>query len=167
MNYSVVYATSTGNTKLLADNVVEELGKNCVYAGQPNEKGIDADIVFVGFWTDEGICNKEIKEFLSNLKNKKLVLFGSAGAGSPEYLNMVLERTKSIIGEDCEVLDGFMCQGKMKYRVREKYELALEKNPDDENMKRAIKNFDVALSHPDDKDISRLKKMVNNIVKNK
>lgn len=166
MNYSVVYATSTGNTKLLADSVIEVLGENCIYKGQPDEKAIKADIIFVGFWTDEGICNKEIKEFLSNLKSKKIVLFGSAGAGAPEYLNMVLERTKSIIGENCKVLDGFMCQGKMKQKVREKYELALEKNPDDEFMKKAIENFDIALSHPDDEDISNLKNIVRNIVKN-
>ena len=38
MNYSVVYATSTGNTKLLADNVAEVLGSECVYFGQPDEK---------------------------------------------------------------------------------------------------------------------------------
>lgn len=37
MNYSVVYATSTGNTKLLADNVEEVLGSECVYFGQTRE----------------------------------------------------------------------------------------------------------------------------------
>lgn len=38
MNYSIVYATSTGNTKLLADNVEEVLGSECVYFGQADEK---------------------------------------------------------------------------------------------------------------------------------
>lgn len=38
MNYSIVYATSTGNTKLLADNVEEVLGSECVYFDRQMKK---------------------------------------------------------------------------------------------------------------------------------
>lgn len=164
MNYSVVYSTFTGNTKLLAESVINTIGEDCVYSGEPSEKAKEADIIFAGFWTDQGVCNKEIKDFISSLENKKVVLFGSAGFGDPKYLNEVMENSKKCVGKTCKVVNTFMCQGKMKQSVRERYERALEKNPDDENMKICIKNFDEALSHPNNDDINRLKNMVKEVI---
>ena len=49
-----------------------------------------------------------------------------------------------------------MCQGKMPFSVRKRYEAMLEQNPEDERVKGMIRNFDSALSHPDEADLGRL-----------
>lgn len=164
MNYSVVYATSTGNTKLLADNVAEVLGKDCTYIGQPDEKSKEADVIFIGFWTDKGNCNEEIKKFISELENKKVFLFGSAGAGSEDYLNMVINNVKGELDGSCEVVGEFMCQGKMQQGVKVRYEHMLEEKPGDEEILRLIKNFEEALNHPNEDDLTRLKNKVKEVV---
>lgn len=164
MNYSVVYATSTGNTKLLADNVAKVLGEDCTYIGQPDDKGKNVDIIFIGFWTDKGTCNEEIKKFISELKNKKVFLFGSAGAGSEDYLNMVINNVKGELDGSCEVVGEFMCQGKMQQGVKARYERMLEEKPGDEEILRLIKNFEEALNHPNEDDLTRLKNKVKEVV---
>lgn len=164
MNYSVVYATSTGNTKLLADNVAEALGKDCTYIGQPDEKSKEADVIFIGFWTDKGNCNEEIKKFISELENKKVFLFGSAGAGSEDYLNMVINNVKGELDGSCEVVGEFMCQGKMQQGVKARYEHMLEEKPGDEQILSLIKNFEEALNHPNEDDLTRLKNKVKEVV---
>ena len=164
MNYSVVYATSTGNTKLLADNVAEVLGSECVYFGQPDEKAKKSDIIFIGFWTDKGTCNEEIKDFISEIKDKKVFLFGSAGAGDEDYLNMVINNVKKEINKSCEVIGEFMCQGKMQQGVKARYEKMLAEKPGDEQILSLIKNFEEALNHPNEDDLTRLKNKVKEVV---
>lgn len=165
MSYSIVYATSTGNTKLLADNVAEVLGSECVYFGQPDEKAKESDVIFIGFWTDKGTCNEEIKDFILGLKNKKIVLFGSAGAGDKDYLNMVINNAKKEIDKSCEVISEFMCQGKMQQSVKARYEIMLAEKPGDKQILSLIKNFEEALNHPNEEDLNRLKNKVKEAIK--
>lgn len=165
MSYSIVYATSTGNTKLLADNVAEVLGLECVYFGQPDEKAKESDVIFIGFWTDKGTCNEEIKDFILGLKNKKIVLFGSAGAGDKDYLNMVINNVKKEIDKSCEVIGEFMCQGKMQQSVKARYEIMLAEKPGDKQILSLIKNFEEALNHPNEEDLNRLKNKVKEAIK--
>lgn len=165
MSYSIVYATSTGNTKLLADNVAEVLGSECVYFGQPDEKAKESDLIFIGFWTDKGTCNEEIKDFILGLKNKKIVLFGSAGAGDKDYLNMVINNVKKEIDKSCEVIGEFMCQGKMQQSVKARYEIMLAEKPGDKQILSLIKNFEEALNHPNEEDLNRLKNKVKEAIK--
>lgn len=165
MSYSIVYATSTGNTKLLADNVAEVLGSECVYFGQPDEKAKESDVIFIGFWTDKGTCNEEIKDFILGLKNKKIVLFGSAGAGDKDYLNMVINNVKKEIDKSCEVIGEFMCQGKMQQSVKARYEIMLAEKPGDKQILSLIKNFEEALNHPNEEDLNRLKNKVKEAIK--
>lgn len=165
MSYSIVYATATGNTKLLADNVAEVLGSECVYFGQPDEKAKESDVIFIGFWTDKGTCNEEIKDFILGLKNKRIVLFGSAGAGDEDYLNMVINNVKKEIDKSCEVIGEFMCQGKMQQSVKARYEIMLAEKPGDKQILSLIKNFEEALNHPNEEDLNRLKNKVKEAIK--
>ena len=64
MKYAVVYKSLTGNTELLAEAVRSELGDACVYFGEPDAKALDADVIFLGFWTDKGTCEESLKSFL-------------------------------------------------------------------------------------------------------
>ncbi|HJA92002.1 MAG TPA: flavodoxin family protein [Candidatus Eisenbergiella merdipullorum] len=155
MKAMVAYSSRTGNTKKVA---------NGIFAGIPGESkdmqsleeyaGKDADIFFVGFWTDKGTCDMSVVDFLSGLHGKKVALFGTCGMGNDSsYMAAIEHRVKVWIPEDCTYLGAFMCQGKMPMDVRRRYE-SMEKNGvEPEKVKMLLKNFDEALLHPDDKDV--------------
>ena len=158
MKYAIIYSSKTGNTKLLADNIYETLNKDeCIYFGEPDTKALDADRIYVGFWTDKGSCNEETAAFLKSVSNKELFLFGTAGFGEDQdYFDTVLKKTSKNISKDNKVIGSFMCQGKMPYSVRERYEKMKQSKIKIPNIDTLIKNFDKALSHPDSNDIENL-----------
>lgn len=119
MKIAIVYKSLTGNTKSIAEAVRDSLTEEVVYFGEPQEN-IEADLYFVGSWTDKGMCCKEIAEFLKTLENKKIAYFGTAGfGGSKEYYDALAKRVKDIVPDSNEMTESFFCQGKMPMRVRE------------------------------------------------
>lgn len=160
--YSVVFSSSTGNTKLLADAIGEALPKeNRDYFGEITPEEPESEMLYVGFWTDRGNADKTALEFLQRLKNKKVFLFGTAGfGGSEDYFKKILANAESALDGSNTVAGEFMCQGKMPQAVRERYmSMKAQPNPP-ANLDMLIENFDRALSHPDAEDLERLKKTV-------
>lgn len=65
MKYSIVFSSVTGNTRQLADAILSVLPQeNLRYFGPPAEIALEADRLYVGFWTDKGHCNKEIWSYV-------------------------------------------------------------------------------------------------------
>lgn len=155
MKIAVVYKSLTGNTKLVAEAIGEALkAEHDVCVCEPTEC-VEADLYFVGTWIDKGSCTKEITEFLTTLNNQKIALFATAGfGGSQEYYGALAGRIKAQIPVSNEVLGQFFCQGKMPMSVRDRYVAMLQANPEDKNMEVNVKNFDEALSHPDEADLA-------------
>lgn len=58
-----------------------------------------------------------------------------------------------------------MCQGKMPLSVRKRYEGMAEEQP--EKVKPLIENFDRALTHPDDEDLSNFEHKILKHITNK
>ena len=53
MSYAIVYSSKTGNTKILADTLHDCLPQEgCDYFGVPDPAAMEADTLYVGFWTD-------------------------------------------------------------------------------------------------------------------
>ncbi len=165
MTYAVVYASATGNTKMLAEEIRRTRGEEtCAYFGTAGEEIPEVDLVFAGFWTDKGDCSEELAQFLEGLHNRKVFLFGTAGfGGAKEYFARILERVKGHLAPDNEVVGTYMCQGRMPQSVRTRYEGMLQQNPEDERMKAMIENFDRALEHPDQEDLERLRRAVEKL----
>ena len=163
MKYSIVYSSRTGNTSLLATKLKDTLPiSDCVYYGTPDEKALEADLVFVGFGTYKGECDEELAALLKKFNNKKVFLFGTAGFGrSSLYFEQIIERVKKYINESNSIVGSYMCQGKMPMSVRSRYESMLDKEPI--KMQEMIENFDEALSHPNEEDIIKLKEAVSQI----
>ena len=117
MNIAIVYKSVTGNTKIIADKIKEKLGDNVKYFGEPKE-GIEAELYFVGSWTDKGMCCKEIENFMKSLENKQIIYFGTAGFGdSKEYYEMLFNRITQkdihdmeLILAKCSISDGIRVQ---------------------------------------------------------
>ena len=152
MSYAIVFSSKTGNTGLLADTLHSCLPQaECCYFGNPNPAAMEADTLYVGFWTD----------FLKQLRGKQVFLFGTAGfGGSEEYFNKILKTVQKDLHSSNTVIGSFMCQGKMPMSVRQRYENMKKQPLHLPNLDAMIENFDKALSHPDADDLERLKQAV-------
>ena len=157
MSYSIVYSSRTGNTALLAQTIRAALpAGDCLYFGAPDARALEADTIYVGFWTDNGTCDETISSFLQSVTGQKVFLFGTAGfGGAPAYFAQILQRVQQNL-KDANVVGSYMCQGKMPEAVRSRY-LAMEESPRRTAM---LENFEQALSHPDAQDLARLKEAV-------
>ena len=167
MKYSIYYESKTGNTKMLAEKAYDILKNNIVKFEEYKDNYIDnnEDIILVGFWTDKGSAAENIKKLLSKIENKKIILFGTAGFMSDkEYYNKIINNIKKDINDSCEVIDYYMCQGKMGIEIRKRYEKSLDVNPNDENIKGMINNFDNALTHPDEDDLKGFEGLLNKYI---
>ena len=162
MRYSIVYSTRTGNTRLLAEQVREALpAEDCVYFGEADEKALEADRIYVGFWTDKGCCDSQTADFLKTLRDKEVVLFGSAGFGQDQsYFDKILKRTEGKLDKSVKVAGTFMCQGRMPQAVRDRYVKMKSSPVHMPNLDQLIENFDQALSHPDEADLTALRERV-------
>ena len=160
--YSIIFSSVTGNTKLLADALRETLPKDtCDYFGASENAPTDSQLLYVGFWTDKGNADNATLALLQKLRNKKLFLFGTAGFGESEaYFQKVLDRVKESIDESNSIIGTYMCQGKMPMAVRERYEKMKQQPNPAPNLDGLIRNFDRALTHPDDHDLEELKQAV-------
>lgn len=164
MNYSVIFASKTGNTAILAEKIRETLKEEkCVHFGAPSEKAKEADVIFIGFWTDKGACSEDISAFLQTISEKKIFLFGTAGfGGAEEYFNQILDRVSAYLDKSNFIIGTFMCQGKMQISVRERYEIMEVEEPG--KAEKLLENFDRALSHPDVNDLELLSSSIKNIL---
>lgn len=156
MKVAIIYKSLTGNTKQVAEAVRDALtDEEIVYVGAPAQE-TEADVYFVGSWTDKGMCDGEIAEFLKTLDGKKIAFFGTAGfGGSEEYYQALYTRTCGVIPASNEMLGRFYCQGKMPMSVRDRYVAMLREHPEDKKLEASVENFDEALSHPDENDLKR------------
>lgn len=159
MKYSIVFNSLTGNTAQLADTLRITLPReDCVYFGPPDKKALEAAMIFVGFWTDKGVCDEATAVFLRKLKEKTLFLFGTAGfEGKEEYFAGILKAVKSNLDMSNKVEGSFMCQGKMQPSVLQRYENMLLNTEEPATIHAMIDNFNRASPHPDQTDCEKLK----------
>ena len=72
----------------------------------------------------------------------------------------VFEAVKQSVSPSNSVFGEYMCQGKMPQSVRDRY-MKMKTQPElPANIDALIENFDRALSHPDEDDLERLRKIV-------
>ena len=162
MRYAVVYSSKTGNTKQLADVIYHSLPEGtCVYFGAPAQEALQAEVIFVGFWTDKGTCDDSIANFLQEINGQKVFLFGTAGfGGGQEYFEKILGNVTHNLISDSSLLGTYMCQGKMPMAVRHRYEAM----PEGPQRQASLENFDRGQSHPDEADFATLREIVNKVL---
>ena len=160
--YSIIFSSLTGNTKKLAETIRVVLpAEDCDYFGAPETAELHSGMLYVGFWTDKGNADSAALELLSKLRDKKIFLFGTAGfGGSAAYFQKILDHVKQSVDPSNTVVGEYMCQGKMPQSVRDRY-MKMKAQPEHPtNIDALIENFDRALSHPDEDDLERLRKII-------
>ena len=155
MRYSIVYSSNTGNARQLAEAIEQQLPTgDLLYCGAPDTAALQADVLFVGFWTDKGSCDAKVAELLKQTGGKTVYLFGTAGFGqSQQYFDQILARVRENLPAGAVYGGGYMCQGRMPQAVRSRYEAMQAKEPENARYQMLIENFDAALAHPDTNDL--------------
>ena len=116
MKICVLYDSVTGNTRMLAE-VIEKK-----YAALLTENPAEADVVFLGSWTDKGSFSEKMKEQAEKIQGKKVFIFGTCGfGGNPEYYERLFERAAALLDESNTVIGHYYCQGKMPMAVKDRY----------------------------------------------
>ena len=158
MTHSIVFCSRTGNTRLLAETIHAAVPEaDCLFFGEPDPKALQAERIYLGFWTDKGTCDEQAAAFLAQLTTQEVFLFGTAGfGGDAHYFDQILGRVKALLPGGTTLVGSYMCQGRMPQGVRDRYE-AMEEGPRRDAM---LQNFDQALTHPDAADLDRLTQAV-------
>lgn len=152
MKKAIVYSSVSGNTKLLATQIKGLLTEE-TYCGKPDDSTLDADFIFVGFWTIAFSCSKDIQEYLAKLNNKKIFLFGTAGYNdTPEFFEGILNSVKTHINDTNEVVGEYMCVGKVSQAKQDAI-----KNMDEEKFNNMKACLEASLAHPNEDDVVKFK----------
>lgn len=169
MKYVVTYVSRTGNTKLLAETIKNELDALCVEAELvefSSELHVDSKaVLFIGYWCDKGSCSIELAQWIASLHNHQVAFFGTAGfGGEAAYFNRIATTVEALLPKDNELLGSRLCQGKMPRTVGDRYAAMLAANPNDPRMEQMLENFHKASSHPDSTDLDIIRNFVRDIV---
>ena len=166
MKIAIIYDSITGNTKKIAEAIKEECRNQDIIFGDMQTNVNEAELIFIGTWTDKGNCSQKVKEKLESIQNKKIAIFGTAGfGGSEEYFNNLYQRVKACIPKTNEILGYFYCQGKMPLSVKDRYVKMITEHPEDKKLQVSLENFEKALSHSDEADVENAKSFARNIIK--
>ncbi|SEL90120.1 MULTISPECIES: flavodoxin family protein BilS [unclassified Butyrivibrio] len=157
LKYLVIYASETGNTKKIADEIFYALpsdSKEEINVRSWNGRH-DAETYFVGFWVNRGTCSLEVIDLISSLHGKNVAFFGTCGMGNdPAYYKSVEAIATVWLPADNRYLGSFFCQGSMPAFIRDRYE-ELRGKRGDEFADRMIAIFDEGQRHPDKQDLLR------------
>ncbi|MDO5145691.1 MAG: flavodoxin family protein [Eubacteriales bacterium] len=167
MKYAIVFSSRSGNTKMLADAIREELPQDkCVYFGAPDESALKVSRLYIGFWTDKGICDAEAKCFLERLQNKEVFLFGTAGFGaSKAYYKEILHKTAGVMNDSNHTFGAYMCQGRMPVFVKDRYEQLMRNPNHGSDVEQMMDRFTKSLTHPDENDLRGVRRAVRKVTK--
>ena len=166
MKIAIIYDSITGNTKKIAEAIKAECEDKDILFGDMQTNINEAELIFIGTWTDKGNCSEKVKEKLASIQNKKIAIFGTAGfGGSEEYFHTLYQRVKEFVPKTNEILGYFYCQGKMPLSVKDRYVKMITEHPEDKRLQVSLENFEEALSHPDQKDVENAKKFAKEIIK--
>ena len=173
MEKLIIFDSLTGNTKMLADKIFDfykQKGEKIkIIDIKKEEEEIlnainNADIIYAGSWTDKGDCSDKMKNIYEKILNKKIFVFATCGFGGDKtYYSKLLERVEKHIDKSNQIIGSFYCQGKMPLSVKERYVSLIKANPEDKKLKVSLENFEIALAHPNDKDLLDLEKVLEGI----
>ncbi|MCR5657199.1 MAG: flavodoxin family protein [Butyrivibrio sp.] len=157
LKYLVVYASETGNTKKIADEIFYALpsdSKEEINVRRWNGRH-DAETYFIGFWANRGTCSLEIIDLIMSLHKKNVAFFGTCGLGNDQAYYKAIEQSAMVwLPEDNNFIGSYFCQGSMPPIIRERYEESRERFSQAQ-YDRMIAIMDEGLKHPDKQDLLR------------
>lgn len=160
MKILVTYSSKTGNTEKIANAVYEALKDK----DADIKKIADADfggydVIVLGYWLKSGTANDEAAEAMKKLSGKKVVLFGTLGAGDYDgYHKQSINNVEKLLPSDCALLDHklFRCTSIRLKALREQY----AKEPNDAQVKWLLEDYEKNANRPDEEDFKDAREFV-------
>ena len=167
MSSLVVFSTSTGNTKKIADAIFSALkdkDKKITDVNEINTININEfERIIIGGWIDKGEIDEKAKEFVTKLKNKKLGLFVTMG-GNPETdrAKKCVQKVRELLKKNGNIVEKtFVCQGAIDPNLINKFREMTKQGivgPFAVTPEREARWVEAA-KHPDEKDIENAKRI--------
>ncbi len=166
MKTAVIYSSKTGNTKKIAQAIADSVGEksDLLSVDDPIEMK-KYDLIFMGYWIDKGTADGKALEFIKTITGKKVATFATLGAyPDSQHGEDSLSNGKTLFADDCEVIDGFICQGAIDPKLTswmKSLPLDHPHGPDEARLKR----WEDASSHPDETDLNNAKEFAQNVIR--
>ena len=155
----ILYSSITGNTKSIAEAIYKEAPEGSAIKDIKEWDTFSGDldsyaVVACGYWLKLGGPDPLMSRRLPAIKNKKVVFFETHGAlvGS-EHAVTAFARAACLLGENCEVVGTYSCQGRINPVLLAKRENTGEDDPhgpSEENKRR----WQMASEHPSAEDFA-------------
>lgn len=153
MNH-IYYSSATGNTAQVARAIYGAFPPEAATLTELSGNETPPDgLLFVGFWTDKGVCDQKAATFLQSLHGRKVALFGTMGGGQAGYGESICRRVAALLPPDNRVVGTFTCQGKLEPGTKARYEEMRRLHPENEHILVQLQNYEQAQTHPDAEDL--------------
>lgn len=157
MKSLIVYSSQTENTKKLAQVIYDILDGEKEIVQVDQAPSLDRyDQIFIGFWFQAGKPDPKTLDFLEKVKDSKVFLFATHGAAKDsDHVKSGVNTARDLL-QHADVTGVFTCQGEVNPKVLEK----VKQKPEPPVW---IDDADDAIGHPDENDLSALKKAVSEL----
>lgn len=163
MIINIIFSSLTGNTEKVAYEILKSMPENtAIYDLKELDQKPEGDVFVLGYWVDRAKPNKEMHQFMEELKGKKVITFGTLGAyPDSEHAKETKENTHKLLEENNEVLGHFLCQGKINPKLTEMF----KKNAGGHAMTpERLKRHEDAAKHPNEEDFAGARQFVEAIL---
>lgn len=159
MSILVTYSSKTGNTEKVAKAIHEVLAERAEIQKLPDVNSEHYDTVVLGYWVDKGTANAEALEFMKTLADKKIVLFGTLGAGDAGgYHQQVRETVEKELPSTCTLLGHQLFRASsLRLNILRKQHA---EEPDDVEINKMLEDYENNKHRPDAQDLKNAQEFV-------
>lgn len=122
MKAAVIYSSLTGNTKSVAEAVLQAMPDGTeIFAIKDAPAPEDYDLLALGFWVSKSGPDPKMAAYMQSLCGKQLILFGTmAGYPDSPYGDKVRQNAIAM-AEGNEVLGTYLCLGRISEKRLQAY----------------------------------------------
>lgn len=169
-NILVAYSSKTGNTKKLAEGILDGIKKmeggvvdTADIVDIKDIKDISEidkyDTVIAGYWVDKGGANEEAAVFLKKITGKKVGIFATLACWpDSEHGYNCVTAGENLVKENNHVIGKFVCQGKLDEKIEAMFDKLPEGNPHRTTPEKK-KRYKISRNHPSAADIASAAEM--------
>ncbi len=165
MKTLLVYSSRTGNTRKVAEAIVEVMPSGtqiCPIEEAPSPAGYD--FIALGYWVDRGGPDKIAAEYMTKIKETKIGLFGTLGAyPDSDHAVKAMANAEALLEKDNVVLGHSICMGKVNPALTERFKSLPTDHPHAMTPERMARHMEAA-KHPDAEDLAKVRGIFNAIV---
>ncbi|MCK4258617.1 MAG: flavodoxin family protein [Halanaerobiales bacterium] len=165
MKVLVTYSSRTGNTKKVAEGILEIMPKGTnIFSIEEVPSFDEYDFIALGFWVDKGTADEKSQKYMQKINHKKIGLFGTLGAyPDSEHAHKSMENVKKLLQPDNQIRGEFMCQGKIDPQLIEQFKNLPADHPHAMTLEREARHAE-ASKHPNEEDIKNAQTIFKEIM---